>query len=61
MEKTEKHMIWQPNEEIYKAGDKPEGAYLIKSGYVYIYTSGGFKLNRLGVNCLLYTSDAADD
>ena len=50
MEKTEKHMIWQPNEEIYKAGDKPEGAYLIKSGYVYIYTSGGLKLNRLGVN-----------
>ena len=50
MEKTEKHVIWQPNEEIYKAGDNPEGAYLIKSGYVYIYTSGGLKLNRLGVN-----------
>ena len=50
MEKTEKHVIWQPNEEIYKAGDKPDGAYLIKSGYVYIYTSSGLKLNRLGVN-----------
>ena len=50
MEKTEKHVIWQPNEEIYKAGDNPEGADLIKSGYVYIYTSGGLKLNRLGVN-----------
>ncbi len=50
MEKTEKHMIWQPKEEIYKAGDSPEGAYLIKSGYVYIYTPGGLKLNRLGVN-----------
>ena len=50
MEKTEKHMIWQPKEEIYKAGDAPEGAYLIKSGYVYIYTPGGLKLNRLGVN-----------
>ena len=50
MEKTEKHLIWQPHEEIYKAGDNPEGAYLIKSGYVYIYTSGGLKLNRLGVN-----------
>ena len=46
MEKTEKHVIWQPNEEIYKAGDNPEGAYLIKSGYVYIYTSGGLKLIR---------------
>ena len=50
MEKTEKHMIWQPKEEIYKAGDSPEGAYLIKSGYVYIYSPGGLKLNRLGVN-----------
>ena len=50
MEKTEKHVIWQPNEEIYKAGDNPQGAYLIKSGYVYVYTSGGLKLNRLGVN-----------
>ena len=47
MEKTEKHVIWQPNEEIYKAGDNPEGAYLIKSGYVYIYTSGGLKLLSL--------------
>ena len=50
MEKTEKHMIWQPKEEIYKAGDRPEGAYLIKSGYVYIYSPGGLKLSRLGVN-----------
>jgi len=50
LEKTEKHRIWQPNEEIYKAGDNPDGAYLIKSGYVYIYTAGGLKLNRLGVN-----------
>ena len=50
MEKTEKHMIWQPMEEIYKAGDAPAGAYLIKSGYVYIYSPGGLKLNRLGVN-----------
>ena len=50
MEKTEKHVIWQPHEEIYKAGDTPSGAYLIVSGYVYLYTSGGLKLNRLGVN-----------
>ena len=57
MEKTEKHVIWQPNEEIYKAGDNPEGAYLIKSGYVYIYTSGGLKLN----SCLLYTSPSPRD
>ena len=50
MEKTEKHVIWQPHEEIYKVGDAPSGAYLIVSGYVYLYTSGGLKLNRLGVN-----------
>ena len=50
MEKTEKHVIWQPHEEIYKVGDAPTGAYLIVSGYVYLYTSGGLKLNRLGVN-----------
>ena len=50
MEKTEKHVIWQPHEEIYKVGDVPNGAYLIVSGYVYLYTSGGLKLNRLGVN-----------
>jgi CRP-like cAMP-binding protein len=50
MEKTEKHVIWQPHEEIYKVGDTPSGAYLIVSGYVYLYTSGGLKLNRLGVN-----------
>ena len=47
MEKTEKHVIWQPNEEIYKAGDNPEGAYLIKSGYVYIYTSGAVSYTHL--------------
>ncbi len=50
MEKTEKHVIWQPKEEIYKAGDRPEGAYLIKSGFVYIFSPGGLKLSRLGVN-----------
>ena len=50
MEKTEKHVIWQPHEEIYKVDDAPSGAYLIVSGYVYLYTSGGLKLNRLGVN-----------
>ena len=50
MEKTEKHVIWQPHEQIYKAGDKPNGAFMIVSGYVYLYTSGGLKLNRLGVN-----------
>jgi len=50
MEKTEKHVIWQPHEQIYKVGDAPSGAYLIVSGYVYLYTSGGLKLNRLGVN-----------
>ncbi len=50
MEKTERHVIWQPHEEIYKVGDAPSGAYLIVSGYVYLYTSGGLKLNRLGVN-----------
>jgi CRP-like cAMP-binding protein len=50
MEKTEKHVIWQPHEEIYKVGDVPNGAYMIVSGYVYLYTSSGLKLNRLGVN-----------
>ena len=50
MEKTEKHIIWQPHEEIYKVGDVPNGAYMIVSGYVYLYTSSGLKLNRLGVN-----------
>ena len=50
MEKTEKHVIWQPHEEIYKVGDAPGGAYMIVSGYVYLYTSSGLKLNRLGVN-----------
>jgi CRP-like cAMP-binding protein len=50
MEKTEKHITWKPKEVIYKAGDQPEGAYLIVAGCVYLYTAGGLKLNKLGVN-----------
>ena len=44
---TQKNINWKPHEVIYKAGDDPDGVYLIKEGTVVLYTPDGLKLNEI--------------
>ena len=48
MDKNGNKIIWQPGELIYSSGDEPNGAFLVMSGHVDLYTSEGLKLNRIG-------------
>ena len=48
MDKNGNKCIWQPGEIIYSYGDEPNGAFLVMSGHVDLYTSEGLKLNRIG-------------
>ena len=42
--------IWDPNEIVYKAGDKSVSAYLILDGSAEIISADGVKLNSFGPN-----------
>ena len=42
--------IWDPNEIVYKAGDKSVSAYLVLDGSAQIISADGVKLNSFGPN-----------
>ena len=42
--------IWDPNEIVYKAGDKSVSAYLVLDGSAEIISTDGVKLNSFGPN-----------
>ena len=42
--------IWDPNEIVYKAGDKSISAYLVLDGSAEIISADGVKLNSYGPN-----------
>lgn len=42
--------IWDPNEIVYKAGDKSISAYLVLDGSAEIISADGVKLNSFGPN-----------
>ena len=42
--------IWDPNEIVYKAGDKSVSAYLVLDGSAEIISVDGVKLNSFGPN-----------
>lgn len=42
--------IWDPNETVYKAGDKSVSAYLVLDGSAEIISTDGVKLNSFGPN-----------
>ena len=42
--------FWEPNELVYKAGDKSASAYLVLDGSAEIISSDGVKLNSFGPN-----------
>ena len=42
--------IWDPNETVYKAGDKSVSAYLVLDGSAEIISADGVKLNSFGPN-----------
>ncbi len=42
--------IWDPNEIVYKAGDKSVSAYLVLDGSADIISADGVKLNSFGPN-----------
>ena len=42
--------IWDPNEIVYKAGDKSISAYLVLDGSAEIISADGVKLNSFGTN-----------
>ena len=42
--------IWNPNEIVYKAGDKSVSAYLVLDGSAEIISADGVKLNSFGPN-----------
>ena len=42
--------IWDPNEIVYKAGDKSVSAYLVLDGSAEIISADGVKLNSVGPN-----------
>ena len=42
--------IWDPNETVYKAGDKSISAYLVLDGSAEIISADGVKLNSFGPN-----------
>lgn len=42
--------IWDPNEIVYKVGDKSVSAYLVLDGSAEIISADGVKLNSFGPN-----------
>ena len=42
--------IWDPNEIVYRAGDKSVSAYLVLDGSAEIISADGVKLNSFGPN-----------
>ena len=42
--------IWDPNEIVYKTGDKSVSAYLVLDGSAEIISADGVKLNSFGPN-----------
>ena len=42
--------IWDPNDTVYKAGDKSVSAYLVLDGSAEIISADGVKLNSFGPN-----------
>ena len=42
--------FWEPNEIVYKAGDKSVSAYLVLDGSAEIISADGVKLNSFGPN-----------
>ena len=42
--------IWDPNEIVYRAGDKSDSAYLVLDGSAEIISADGVKLNSFGPN-----------
>ena len=47
MEIVKNHIIWSPNETIYKIDSEPNGIFIIVSGLVNIYARDGFLLNSI--------------
>ena len=42
--------FWEPNELVYRAGDKSASAYLVLDGSAEIISADGVKLNSFGPN-----------
>ena len=42
--------VWEPNELVYKAGDKSASAFLVLDGSAEIISADGVKLNSFGPN-----------
>ena len=63
MEEKNNQIIWEPQELIYDVGDASNAAFLVIQGYVYLYTSNGLLLGRVGEgevfgesSCILQTN-----
>ena len=63
MEEKNNQIIWEPQELIYDVGDASNAAFLVIQGYVYLYTSNGLLLGRVGegevfgeTSCILQTN-----
>ena len=63
MEEKNNQIIWEPQELIYDVGDASNAAFLVIQGFVYLYTSNGLLLGRVGegevfgeTSCILQTN-----
>ena len=48
MKEKNNQIIWEAQELIYDVGDASNAAFLVIQGYVYLYTSNGLLLGRVG-------------
>ena len=46
-------IVWDAGEIIYRAGDRPDEAYLIIEGSAELFTDDGLRLNQIGINEIL--------
>ena len=63
MEEKNNQIIWEAKELIYDVGDSSNAAFLVVQGFVYLYTSAGLLLGRVGegevfgeTSCILQTN-----
>ena len=63
MEEKNNQIIWESQELIYDVGDSSSAAFLVVQGFVYLYTSTGLLLGRVGegevfgeTSCILQTN-----
>ena len=66
MEEKNNQIIWESQELIYDVGDNSNDAFLVVQGFVYLYTSTGLLLGRVGegevfgeTSCILQTNRSA--